>query len=52
MFMILTENEDAADIPTNIKFFEECCGRAAYHRFFIYPYSYDVPHPLLDPTGA
>ena len=52
MFMMLTENEDAADIPTNIKFFEECGGRGADHHFFIYPFNYNVPHPLLDPTGA
>ncbi len=51
MFMILTEDEDAADIPTNKKFFADCGGRQAGHQFFIYPMSYAVPHPLLDPTG-
>lgn len=51
MFMILTEDEDAADIPTNRQFFRDCGGRGAGHHFFIYPLSYKVPHPLLDPTG-
>lgn len=51
LFMVLTEDEDAADIPTNKKFFEDCGGREAGHHYFIYPLSYAVPHPLLDPTA-
>lgn len=48
--MILTEDEHAADIPTNREFFRDCGGLAAGHHYFIYPKSYAVPHPLLDPT--
>ncbi len=51
MFMVLTEDEDAADIPTNKKFFADCGGLGASHQFFIYPFNYGVPHPLLDPTS-
>lgn len=51
MFMVLTENEDAADIPTNKKFFADCGGRSSDHYLFNYPFNYGVPHPLLDPTG-
>lgn len=51
MFMVLTELEDAADIPTNKKFFSDCGGRLSGHHLFTYPKNYAVPHPLLDPTG-
>lgn len=51
LYMILTEDEDAADIPTNKRFFEDCGGRAAGNYLFTYPKSYKVPHPLLDPTA-
>lgn len=52
MFMVLTEDEDAADIPTNKKFFRDCGARTSGHHIFTYPFNYGVPHPLLDPTGS
>jgi esterase/lipase len=48
-FMVLTENEDAANIPTNQKFFNDIGGEKKGNRFYIYPASDLVPHPLAEP---
>ncbi|MEA5573802.1 alpha/beta fold hydrolase [Calothrix sp. UHCC 0171] len=48
-FMVLTENEDAANIPTNQKFFNDIGGNKKGHRFYMYPASDLVPHPLAEP---
>ncbi|NJR38179.1 MAG: alpha/beta hydrolase [Leptolyngbyaceae cyanobacterium CSU_1_4] len=49
-FMVLTENEDAADIQTNQNFFQAIGGTAKGHQSFLYPASALVPHPMVDPT--
>ena len=49
-FMVLTENEDAADIQTNQDFFQAIGGTAKGHQSFLYPASDLVPHPMVDPT--
>jgi pimeloyl-ACP methyl ester carboxylesterase len=49
-FMVLTENEDAADIETNQDFFEKIGGDRRGHRHHFYPAADLVPHPLVDPT--
>ncbi|HEY9849743.1 MAG TPA: alpha/beta hydrolase [Leptolyngbyaceae cyanobacterium] len=49
-FMVLTENEDAADIKTNQLFFEALGGERRGHQFYLYPAGDMVPHPLVDPT--
>lgn len=49
-FLVLTENEDAADIETNQDFYERIGGEAEGHRFFLYPKEDLVPHPMVDPT--
>lgn len=48
-FLVLTENEDAADIVTNQKFFESLGGDRKGHRYYLYPTSDLVPHPMVDP---
>jgi pimeloyl-ACP methyl ester carboxylesterase len=48
--MVLTENEDAADIQTNQDFFNAIGGTAKGHQSFLYPAADLVPHPLVDPT--
>lgn len=48
--LILTENEDAADIETNQDFFKRLGGDRQGHRFFMYPAQDMVPHPMVDPT--
>lgn len=48
--MVLTENEDAASIPTNQKLFNDIGGDAKENRLFIYPASDLVPHPLAEPN--
>lgn len=48
-FLVLTENEDAADVKTNQTFFEQIGGEAKGHRYYLYPASDLVPHPLVDP---
>ncbi|MDY6938259.1 MAG: alpha/beta hydrolase [Cyanobacteriota bacterium] len=47
--LVLTENEDAADIETNQNLFEKLGGKAAGHAFYLYPASDLVPHPMVDP---
>jgi alpha-beta hydrolase superfamily lysophospholipase len=49
-FLVLTENEDAADIETNQRFFAALGGEAQGHRCYLYPTADLVPHPLVDPT--
>ena len=49
-FMVLTENEDAADIQTNKDFFQAIGGTPKGHQSFLYPASDLVPHPMVDPT--
>jgi len=49
-FMVLTENEDAADIQTNKDFFKNIGSEQKGHRFYKYPASDLVPHPMVDPT--
>jgi alpha-beta hydrolase superfamily lysophospholipase len=47
--MVLTDNEDAADIDTNLDFFEAIGGKPQGHRLFRYPAQDMVPHPMVDP---
>ncbi|MFB2923378.1 MULTISPECIES: alpha/beta hydrolase [Aerosakkonema] len=49
-FLVLTENEDAADIETNQQFFKDIGGERKKHRLYVYPASDMVPHPMVDPT--
>ncbi|MFB2836477.1 alpha/beta fold hydrolase [Floridanema evergladense] len=49
-FMVLTENEDAADIETNQKFFREIGGEGNGNYCYMYPRADLVPHPMVDPT--
>lgn len=49
-FLVLTENEDAADIETNQQFFADLGGTARGHRSYLYPAAAMVPHPMVDPT--
>jgi pimeloyl-ACP methyl ester carboxylesterase len=48
--LILTENEDAADIETNKAVTKQLGGKAQGHYSYIYPASDLVPHPMVDPT--
>ncbi len=48
--MVLTENEDAADVPTNEQFFRAIGGTGQGHHFHKYPAENLVPHPMVDPT--
>jgi pimeloyl-ACP methyl ester carboxylesterase len=50
IFLVLTENEDAADVPTNKDFFAAIGGTAKGHHLYVYPAKDLVPHPLVDPT--
>lgn len=49
-FLVLTENEDAADIETNQDFYQRIGGEGEGHRFFLYRKEDLVPHPMVDPT--
>lgn len=49
-FMVLTENEDAADIETNMEFFEKIGAEQNGHCFYLYRAGDLVPHPMVDPT--
>ena len=48
--MVLTENEDAASIPTNQALFKDIGGTAAGHRSYIYLKTDLVPHPMAEPN--
>ena len=50
LFLCLTEMEDAADIITNRRYFEDVGGEDNEHYFYIYERSKRVPHPFIDPT--
>ncbi|MGP1386545.1 MAG: alpha/beta fold hydrolase [Thainema sp.] len=47
--MVLTENEDAADIKTNQRFFEQIGGERQGHWQYLYLTQDMVPHPMVDP---
>ncbi|MBD2122475.1 alpha/beta fold hydrolase [Trichocoleus sp. FACHB-262] len=49
-FLVLTENEDAADVKTNQTFFQEIGGNHQGHYSYLYPAQDLVPHPMVDPT--
>ena len=49
-FLGLTENEDAADINTNQRFFNNIGGRVRGHQLYIYPAKEAVPHSMVAPT--
>ncbi|MBD2258731.1 alpha/beta fold hydrolase [Pseudanabaena sp. FACHB-2040] len=49
-FLVLTENEDAADIKTNQRFFQDIGGTNNRHRYHLYRAQDMVPHPMVDPT--
>lgn len=49
-FLVLTENEDAADIETNQDFFAKIGNTANGNRYHCYPAADLVPHPMVDPT--
>jgi pimeloyl-ACP methyl ester carboxylesterase len=49
-FLVLTENEDAADLETNQAFFRQIGGTANGHYSYLYPARDMVPHPMVDPT--
>jgi len=49
-FLVLTQNEDAADIDTNQEFFEDIGGDRKGHRCYVYTSGDMVPHPMVDPT--
>jgi pimeloyl-ACP methyl ester carboxylesterase len=48
--LILTENEDAADVETNQQFTQQLGGKLKGHYSYLYPASDLVPHPMVDPT--
>lgn len=50
VFLVLTENEDAADIQTNQDFFEKIGGDRNGNFYHLYPAKDLVPHPMVDPT--
>jgi esterase/lipase len=50
LFLVLTANEDAADIKTNQDFFAKVGGEASGKKYFIYERDMLVPHPMIDPT--
>jgi pimeloyl-ACP methyl ester carboxylesterase len=47
--MVLTENEDAADIDTNKEFFINIGGKQRRHFLHLYQPEDLVPHPMIDP---
>ncbi|MGD1806624.1 hypothetical protein ACP6PL_14445 [Dapis sp. BLCC M126] len=49
-FLVLTDNDDAADIETNQHFFQEIGGETGGNRYFEYNKADLVPHPMIDPT--
>ncbi|MEQ8537149.1 MAG: alpha/beta hydrolase [Coleofasciculus sp. D1-CHI-01] len=48
-FLVLTENEDAADLKTNQRFFDQIGAKGKGHCYYLYPASDLVPHPMVDP---
>lgn len=49
-FLVLTQNEDAADIETNKDLYQQIGGEKNGHAFYLYPAEAMVPHPMIDPT--
>ncbi len=49
-FLVLTENEDAADLNTNKSFFDKIGGQQNGNFCHLYPAKDLVPHPMVDPT--
>ncbi|HIK13852.1 MAG TPA: alpha/beta fold hydrolase [Leptolyngbyaceae cyanobacterium M33_DOE_097] len=49
-FLVLTANEDAADIGTSQRFFDRIGGSARGHHSYFYEKDMLVPHPMVDPT--
>ncbi|MCY7272448.1 MAG: alpha/beta hydrolase [Phormidesmis sp. CAN_BIN44] len=49
-FLVLTENEDAADIQTNKDFYQAISGDDHGNAFHLYEAQDLVPHPMVDPT--
>ena len=49
-FLVLTENEDAADVKTSQNFFKQLGEEAKGHRSFLYDQGDLVPHPMVSPT--
>ncbi len=49
-FLVLTENEDAADTTASQDFYEKIGGEWNGHRCYCYSTSALVPHPMVDPT--
>ena len=49
-FLVLTENEDAADIQTNKDFYQAIDGDNNGNAFYLYEAQDLVPHPMVDPT--
>ncbi|MFK8183271.1 MAG: alpha/beta hydrolase [Phormidesmis sp.] len=50
LFMVLTENEDAADVATDEAFFEDVNTLNNASWLYKYPTAAMVPHPMIDPT--
>lgn len=50
VFLVLTENEDAADIETNTTFFDKIGGGRNGNYLHLYLAKDLVPHPMVDPT--
>ncbi|HEY9906033.1 MAG TPA: hypothetical protein V6D18_00330 [Thermosynechococcaceae cyanobacterium] len=50
VFLVLTENEDAADIDTTKAFFSAIGSEAEGNYCHLYPAKDLVPHPMVDPT--
>lgn len=50
IFMVLTANEDAADIKTNQDFYDKTGAEQEGNRYYFYRAQDLVPHPMVDPT--
>ncbi len=50
IFMVLTANEDAADIQTNQDFYDKTGEEQQGNRYYFYRAEDLVPHPMVDPT--
>lgn len=50
VFLVLTANEDAADLQTNQMLFKKIGGESNGHRSYLYRAEDLVPHPMVDPT--
>lgn len=48
IFMVLTENEDAADVEASEEFFADLDSEKSF--LYKYPAAAMVPHPMVDPT--